>query len=76
MMTFELIPLDVHIETHAHLLTSMISLCAEAEDNLGYPLSDEVKAKLIQLFKIHLDHSMCGSFRLGCGAIESCVEQK
>ena len=51
MMTFELIPLDVHIETHAHLLTSMISLCAEAEDNLGYPLSDEVKAKLIQLFK-------------------------
>jgi ribosomal protein S18 acetylase RimI-like enzyme len=51
MMTFELVPLDVYAETDAHLLTTMISLCAEEKDNLGYPLSEEVKTKLIQLFK-------------------------
>jgi GNAT superfamily N-acetyltransferase len=51
MVTFELIPLNVNIESDAHLLTTMISLCAEEKDNLGHPLSDKVKAKLIRLFK-------------------------
>ena len=50
-MIFKFIPLDIHVEADAHLLTSMISLCAEAKDNLGRTLSDEVKAKLIHLFK-------------------------